>query len=292
MPRDTGIADRLRKVGCKVVEVDGWRTRGSDTFNPRGSLDHHTAGGAQGNAPSLGVCINGRSDLPGPLCQVLVARDLTCYVIAAGRANHAGSGGWKGLAGNSSVYGVERENVGTAAEPWRPEQTIHAAKVHAALITGKANADMVCRHAEWAPTRKIDTHSISGTQLRGLVAKELNPPAPAPTPKPKEDDMPAPMLLRLTKKNADILYMSSARTVHWVRSTDALQGYKLDMQNNGYSPDVCVMTEIAAEDPKLEALNDFVVNLPFIGDWPQVNGVSTGTKEAWKGPWIKADAKT
>jgi hypothetical protein len=193
--RDTGIADRLRKAGCKVVEIDGWKTRGSDIFTPRGSVDHHTAGAARGNAPSLGVCINGRSGLPGPLCQVLVGRDLTCYVIAAGRANHAGLGGWKGLTGNSSVYGVERENVGTAAEPWRPEQTTHAAKVHAALVKGKAIADMVCRHAEWAPTRKTDTHSVSGTQLRALVAKELNPPSPTPTP-PKEDDMPVVILAK------------------------------------------------------------------------------------------------
>jgi hypothetical protein len=172
LARDTGIADRLRAAGLKVIEVDGWRTRGSETFSPRGSVDHHTAGSSRGNAPSLGVCINGRADLPGPLCQVLVARDLTCYVIAAGRANHAGSGGWKGLSGNSSVYGVERENVGTTAEPWRPEQTVHAAKVHAALIDGRATADFVCRHAEWAPTRKVDTHSISGAQLRLLVAQE------------------------------------------------------------------------------------------------------------------------
>ena len=93
MPRDTGIADRLRAKGLNVVEVNGWRTRGAEGFNPRGSVDHHTAGPRKGNAPSLGVCINGRADLPGPLCNVLVGRDGTCYVVAAGRANHAGAGG-------------------------------------------------------------------------------------------------------------------------------------------------------------------------------------------------------
>lgn len=194
MPRDLGIAGRLRAAGCKVVEVDGWRTRGSDTFSPRGSVDHHTAGAARGNAPSLGICINGRSDLPGPLCQVLVARDLTCYLIAAGRANHAGPGGWKGLAGNSSVYGVERENVGTAAEPWTPTQTNHAAIVHRALMDGKS-AEFVCRHAEWAPTRKIDTHSLSGSTLRSLVAKETTPTPTPPTPD-QGDDMPPQYIIK------------------------------------------------------------------------------------------------
>ena len=180
MPRDTDILERLRHYGLKVVEIDGWRTRGNTAFSPRGSVDHHTAGPRRGNAPSLGICINGRSDLPGPLCHVLVARDLTCYLIAAGRANHAGPGGWKGLTGNSSVFGVERENVGTSAEPWTTAQTKHAATVHKALMGGRS-ASLVCRHAEWAPSRKIDTHSLSGNLLRTMVAATMPP---------QEDDMP------------------------------------------------------------------------------------------------------
>lgn len=171
--RDLGIAQRLRDAGLNVVEVAGWQTRGSDDFDPKGSVDHHTAGARLGNAPSLQICTTGRSDLPGPLCNVLVARDNTCYVVAAGKANHAGLGGWAGLSGNASVYGVERENVGTVDEPWRPDQTATAAKVHAALIRGRATYDKVCRHAEWAPTRKIDPHSITGDELRAAVRTAL-----------------------------------------------------------------------------------------------------------------------
>jgi hypothetical protein len=167
---DLDIADRLRAAGLPVLEVDGWQQRSAGSFDPRGSVDHHTAGPAAGNAPSLEVCIYGRSDLPGPLCNVLIGRDNTCFVIAAGRANHAGSGGWRGLSGNSSVYGIERENVGTQAEPWRPDQNDAAARAHAALIAGRAGADMVCRHAEWAPDRKPDTHDIAGDDLRRWVA--------------------------------------------------------------------------------------------------------------------------
>lgn len=170
---DTGIADRLRAAGITVVEVPGWRTRGSSTFTPRGLVDHHTAGPRNGNAPSLGICTNGRSDLPGPLCHVLVGRDNTCYVVAAGRANHAGTGGWKGLSGNSSVYGVERENVGTITEPWRPDQTETACRVAAALIRGRAGADMVCAHREWSPGRKPDAHSISYPAFRDRVRQLL-----------------------------------------------------------------------------------------------------------------------
>lgn len=184
MPRDTGIADRLRAAGLKVVEVAGWQTRGSENFAPRGSVDHHTAGPstAYGTAPSLGICINGRTGLPGPLCNVLIGRDNTCYVVAAGRANHAGLGGWRGLTGNSSVFGVERENVGNATEPWRLDQYDVAAKVHAALIKAHgANADLVCEHKEWAPRRKIDAYGVDGDQMRGLVKDRLAVP-PKPTP--------------------------------------------------------------------------------------------------------------
>lgn len=181
MGRDTTIADRLRNAGLKVLEVDGWRTRGYDTFNPRGSVNHHTAGSASGNAPSLGICINGRAGLPGPLCNVFQARDNTLYVVAAGKANHAGEGGWRGLTGNSSVYGLEVENVGTTAEPWRADQLDVMARCHAALIRGKAEPSMVCQHKEWAPTRKSDAHDINGNDFRGAVARHLvGPPQPQP----------------------------------------------------------------------------------------------------------------
>ena len=181
MPRDTGIADRLRARGLKVVETNGWRTRGSETFTPRGSVDHHTAGPRTGNAPSLNVCINGRADLPGPLCHVLIGRDNTCYVIAAGRANHAGLGSWKALSGNSNVFGVERENVGTGAEPWTLEQYDVAAKVHAALIEPHgARWDLVCEHKEWAPRRKVDAYGVDGDTMRDLVRQRLETPQPPP----------------------------------------------------------------------------------------------------------------
>jgi hypothetical protein len=183
--RDTGLADRLRAEGLKVIEVDGWRTRGSDTFHPRGSVNHHTAGPRTGNAPSLGVCINGRSDLPGPLCNVLLARDLTCYVIAAGRANHAGKGGWQGLSGNSSVYGLEVENTGLADEPATPELLDAMHRVHAAFLGGIDDPDvaLVCQHEEWTD-RKIDFHDLEFAAFRAGVSAQITAPSP-----PLEDDM-------------------------------------------------------------------------------------------------------
>jgi hypothetical protein len=121
------------------------------------------------------------------------------FVIASGRANHAGSGGWRGLSGNSSVYGLECENVGTTAEPWTATQIDAMVRCHVAFIQGtrNPNPDLVCQHKEWT-SRKPDAHSINGNTFRSQVRAALGGaprppvpgpgPGPGPTPPPEEDD--------------------------------------------------------------------------------------------------------
>ena len=170
--RDLGIADRLRAAGLAVVEVDGWQSRGSDSFDPRGGVDHHTAGSNNGNAPSLEVCTNGHSTLSGPLCNTLQGFDGTQYVIASGRANHAGEGSWHGLSGNSSVYGMERENTGH--DPARGGQHESAARAWNAILNGgpfgSIDPGMVCGHKEWSPGRKPDFHDVDYGWFRDQIA--------------------------------------------------------------------------------------------------------------------------
>lgn len=205
MARDTGIADKLRRAGLTVVEVAGWQTRGSDQFNPRGFVWHHTAGPRSGNAPSLAICIYGRAGLPGPLCNVFLARDGTVYVVAAGRANHAGTGGWAGLSGNSSVYGLEVENVGTGAEPWQPFLVDIAARIAAALCP---DHERCCHHKEWT-ARKPDMHTVSGRDMRARVAQlHAGPTDVAVSQLSQEDD---DMYIRDTSTGT--IYALTA--VHW-----------------------------------------------------------------------------
>jgi len=188
--RDLELANKMRGAGLDVVEVAGWQTRGSSSFAPRGFLWHHTAGPRTGLAPSLGVVVNGRRDLPGPLCNLYLDRAGRVYVVASGRANHAGAGSWSGLSGNSTVYGLEIENVGTPSEPWAPWLLAIAARIAAA--TGVAT-ELCCLHREWAPRRKVDLHTVTGRDMRARVAQlRLAPqPAPAPpappAPPPRED---------------------------------------------------------------------------------------------------------
>ena len=184
MGRDNDIANRLREAGVRVIEVAGWTSAGSSDFNPRGSVNHHTAGGSSGETPSLSTCIYGRSDLPGPLCNVYQSRESDgkdyAYVISSGRANHAGEGGWKGLSGNSSVFGLEIEHDGVSAMP--QGRIDFAAKIHAAMFTG--DVDMVCQHREWT-SRKIDAATnVDGNDFRRRV-EEARRPTPLPTPIPE-----------------------------------------------------------------------------------------------------------
>lgn len=180
MSRQLWIADACRKAGLKVIEVQGWRDRGSATFAPHGVVLHHTAGAATGDMPSLPVLVSGRADLPGPLAQFGLARSGTVYVIASGRANHAGAGGWHGLSGNTSVWGIEAENTGS--QPWPAAQLDAYVRLAAVLATRTPfDAAMVCAHREWAPTRKVDPAGIDMDAFRRRVTDLLAPP-------PQEDD--------------------------------------------------------------------------------------------------------
>jgi hypothetical protein len=113
------LVDVLEAAGLKVAPVPGWESRGTrDVKTTMGVICHHTAGPLAGNMPSLDTLLQGRSDLRGPLAQLGLGRDGTWYVIAAGRANHAGAGLWQGVRdGNDCFIGVEAENTGKG-EPW------------------------------------------------------------------------------------------------------------------------------------------------------------------------------
>lgn len=184
--RQTWIADKLREYGLDVVEEDGWQTRGSSWFFPKGVVGHHTASRTGSDAPSLRVVLNGRTDLAGPLCHVLISRSGRCHIIAAGRANHAGTGGYNGLTGNRSVLGIEVENNGVG-EPWSPHLVAVFDRASAALLDGlDTTADYYCGHKEWAPRRKIDPHGLDMNEQRARIANILKGGSPIVTDPTRE----------------------------------------------------------------------------------------------------------
>jgi peptidoglycan hydrolase-like protein with peptidoglycan-binding domain len=157
----TWLASELETAGLKVAEVPGWEDRGRAEMGPvKGIICHHTAGPKSGNMPSLRIIKDGRSDLPGPLAQLGLGRDGTFYVVAAGRANHAGAGSWRGFTnGNQNFIGIEAENSGTSDDIWPAIQMdAYHRGVAAILRRIGAPASMCCGHREYAlPTgRKTD----------------------------------------------------------------------------------------------------------------------------------------
>lgn len=200
----TWLPEVLEDAGLKVAEQPGWRSRGrGDVGVIRGVMCHHTAGPLNGIMPSLGTVTDGRPDLPGPLAQLCLGRDGTFFIVAAGRANHAGAGNWQGITtGNSSFIGIEAENTGETtgpkADPW-PAVQIDAYRRGVAAILKKigANSIMCCGHKEYAlPVgRKIDP-TFDTNDFRLQVAAIMAGTAPLPAVIPAADGEGRPTLRR------------------------------------------------------------------------------------------------
>jgi hypothetical protein len=207
----TWLPEVLEAAGLKVAEQPGWRTRGhGDMGTVKGVICHHTAGPKNGNMPSLGIVTNGRPDLAGPLSQLCLGRDGTWFVVAAGRASHAGAGVWEGITtGNSSFIGIEAENTGVANDnPWpKVQMDAYRRGVAAILKHIGADAKMAAGHLEYAlpKGRKADPSFSVGDRdariaemkkFRADVAAIMGGTAPAPVPIPAIDDKNRPTLRR------------------------------------------------------------------------------------------------
>lgn len=187
----------LLDAKLKVSLVDGWEDRGVGEMGPvQGVICHHTAGSRQGNMPTLRTLIDGRPDLKGPLAQLGLGRDGTFYVLAAGRANHAGKGTWRGAVnGNGSFIGIEAENTGLANDqPWPEVQMDAFARGVAALFARlELPAEACAGHKEWALPRgrKIDP-TFDMVRFRAQVAAILSGQAPPPRVVPPVEPAPKP----------------------------------------------------------------------------------------------------
>ena len=200
----TWLPDVLLNAGLKVAEQPGWETRGRGEMSVvRGVMCHHTAGARTGNMPSLGVVTNGRPDLSGPLAQLCLGRDGTFFVVAAGRANHAGAGNWQGITtGNSSFIGIEAENTGQTtgpnADPW-PAVQLDAYRRGVTAILTKLRADsiMCCGHKEYAlPMGRKPDPTFDMDDFRMKVAAIIGGTAPLPSIVPAVDAENRPTLRR------------------------------------------------------------------------------------------------
>lgn len=187
----TWLPGVLRARGVNVVEYPGWQNRGhGDVGTIRGVLCHHTCGPLHGDLPDVGVLVNGRPDLSGPLCNIGLGRSGTVTMIAAGRGYHAGRGNWQGVTdGNSNFVGIEAENTGEKkgprADPWPEAQLDAYARVCAAILDHVGAKVIMCAgHKEYAlPKGRKDDPDFDMDKFRERVAKYVGQPTqPAVSP--------------------------------------------------------------------------------------------------------------
>lgn len=187
----TDLADKLRAYrdsdgeGLTVVEIDGWQYRtydGNGMAGNVGVLHHHTATAessfAYSDCPTLSLLVNGRSDLPGPLCNLAFGRSGTVYVVAGGQANHAGRGQIPGVGyenmGNYYTIGIEAESSGVR-DDWTEAQRRVWPHLGAALDEAYSDGGVYYQvgHREYSYDGKIDPSFIDLDQLRDDINTNL-----------------------------------------------------------------------------------------------------------------------
>jgi len=245
------LPDALRKRGLVVETVPGWETRSNGyDLNAKAAICHWTAGPANSKTrPSLNICVNGRSDLPGPLCNVYLDRNGVAVVVSARSANHAGNGNWRGVVGNSRLFGTEAEAAGAA--DFTQAQRAAYPKVNAAYCDlGGFGADMIAGHSEYAlpAGRKTDINGYTMDQMRAQVAAIL-----AGHPTQEEDDM--PLTDDDLNRIADRIWSRTAAqggpwAIHMLAGTDAKTGV------------------LQALQAAVNGIPKAVVDRPVVGDKP------------------------
>jgi hypothetical protein len=184
------LVDELRAavkeagLDVKVIPVQGWQNRGrpasTGNFDPNGpSTTHHTGTTTSPTRlmPTLGTLIEGRAGLPGPLSQVGVAYNGDIYVIAAGRANHAGRVGKSGVPGmplgadgNALAIGDEVDTNGTQALPEKQRRSI--ALINAVVLNHFDRPDSYAhRHEDISGTGKWDIGQLTTREVRADAAE-------------------------------------------------------------------------------------------------------------------------
>jgi hypothetical protein len=210
----------LRAEGVTVVEHRSWRTHNRNSVGSwgpvHGVMIHHTV--TTGTTGSVELCYSGRSDLPGPLCHGVIAKDGTVYLVGHGRANHAGSGDGDVLAavidegplpvprnndtdGNTHFYGFECVNLGDNEDPWPAAQVEAIVRASAALCRahgwGEEGPASVIGHLEWQHG-KVDPRGpgVSMNAIRARVWDRLDRPSDW---NPGGNDMPGLLAVGMTK---------------------------------------------------------------------------------------------
>jgi hypothetical protein len=204
------IGALCRDAGLRVMEAGGWTDRGRTwgILKPEYVACHHTAAAIDIDR----VLIDGRADLPGPLCNFALHGDDTVVLIASGLANHAGVA----TISSTQAYGIEATGpspAGASGPSAFPNYDAYIILVAAVRLHHGWGNDRVVGHKEIARPlgRKINP-SFDMDTFRAAVDRRVR------TWGTEEDDM---GLSDDDKKwITDRLEESERRTARWVDHGD------------------------------------------------------------------------
>ncbi len=189
----TDVLEDLRRQGVPVHYVNGWDSRGTTTFDPRGVICHDTGGSANSSdAGEINVLLNGSTSAPAPIAQLYLSRTTGVHLVATGRCNHAltGTGGPLKGYGNTNLIGIEAAaNPGRA---WPPAQYRWYVQLVAAICRNRGwNPDRtVSGHKEHQPGGKIDPQGITMSAFRADVRAAIASASGTTTTPEGDPDMP------------------------------------------------------------------------------------------------------
>lgn len=174
----TRLLEFFDKWGVNYRTVAGYETRGrpasSGGYDPRGVQWHHTGStsSASNPAPSLRTLTEGRPDLTGPLCAVAPDYNGVVWVVALGRANHAGLARAHGALpagdGNALRVGFEIQTSGLQViPPAQMDSTILATVAVLDMLGVRSDqvADYLARHYDTSTTGKWDVGAGTGAYV-------------------------------------------------------------------------------------------------------------------------------
>jgi N-acetylmuramoyl-L-alanine amidase-like protein len=237
--------------GVNWREVREWRAHNRNHKGPwgpvHGVMIHHTV--SSGEASSVALCYDGYAELPGPLCQAVIAKSGTVHLTGNGRCNHAGGGspdvlqavideryttrppatrhhdGSAGAVdGNRHFYGAECINLGDGKDPWPADQVDAIVRWAAAICRYHGwSAKSVVGHKEWSDwkndPRGPGLADDSMVFLRAKIAERLAHPAswnPTSAPAPTTGTPMADPNLSVLSRTEDLaLPQDTEVTIYW-----------------------------------------------------------------------------
>lgn len=202
------LADTLRSAGLTVHEVDGWRTRGSDSYGPVFGITCHETQGSwtSSDAGEINVLLNGSNSAPPPIAQLYLSRSGEWWVVASGTCfhNRVGTAGPNVGIGNDGLLGIEAQHG--KDEPWGGVQYRSYVKGVAALAkAGGWPVERIAGHKEHQPGEKSDPGFDMDTFRRDVAAVLKG-----------DNDMTALVRVRETGK----VYMTTGTHYYWIPDPD------------------------------------------------------------------------